>query len=78
MLGLEDDISAYEYLVGLGYNNTITENLWNMYQEQRKTWVAKKRWMAVQLRNSSSFPRISLPCSQGLERSHLLDRDRRP
>lgn len=42
MLGLGDDISAYEYLVGLGYNNTITENLWNMYQEQRKNVGGEK------------------------------------
>lgn len=42
MLGLEDDISAYEYLVGLGYNNTITENFWNMYQEQRKNVGGEK------------------------------------
>lgn len=42
MLGLGDDISAYEYLVGLGYNNTITENFWNMYQEQRKNVGGEK------------------------------------
>lgn len=35
MLGLGDDIKAYEYLVSLGKNNTVTENLWKMYQSQR-------------------------------------------
>ncbi len=34
MLSLGDDTAAYEYLVGLGYTNSITQNLWAMYQDK--------------------------------------------
>lgn len=35
MLSFGDDTKAYEYLVGLKYTNSITENLWNLYQSAR-------------------------------------------
>ena len=36
MLGMGSDIGAYEYLVGLGKTSGVTENLWELYQEEKE------------------------------------------
>ena len=40
MLGLGDDVAAYEYLIGLGNTNAVTENLWNLYLQQKEAGAA--------------------------------------
>lgn len=37
MLALGNDTQAYEYLVGLGHSNAVTEQLWELYQEAKES-----------------------------------------
>lgn len=37
MLGFGNDNQAYEYLIGLGYSNSKTDTLWEMYQNSKNS-----------------------------------------
>lgn len=37
MLGLGNDVSAYEYLISLGLSNAKTEQLWDLYEASKET-----------------------------------------
>lgn len=54
MLSFGDDTKAYEYLVGLKYTNSITENLWNLYKNSKSS-------QSTQTQSKKPSNQITLP-----------------